>query len=135
MHNTTGSFIGPHVSPKNTTIAKHESRGKFASYQFAHDKLCKEYALKPYHVMIYCKCSFRRYTLVCPPMGPPGIVLPFSYKMITNTFSARMKQERKSITGSDHREPSQRGYVMLFYVTTLHDRAAYNVTAEIKFGN
>lgn len=25
--------------------------------------------------MMYCMCSFRRVTLVCPPMGPPGIVL------------------------------------------------------------
>ena len=28
-----------------------------------------------YQVMMYCRCSFRRVTLVCPPMGPPGTVL------------------------------------------------------------
>lgn len=29
-----------------------------------------------YHVTIYCMCSFLSVTLVCPPIGPPGMVLP-----------------------------------------------------------
>lgn len=28
-----------------------------------------------YHVKMYCKCSFLRVTLVCPPIGPPGTVV------------------------------------------------------------
>lgn len=32
-------------------------------------------ARPPHQVMMYCRCSFLRVTLVCPPMGPPGTVL------------------------------------------------------------
>lgn len=28
-----------------------------------------------HHVMMYCMCSLRSVTLVCPPIGPPGVVL------------------------------------------------------------
>lgn len=32
-------------------------------------------ARPPHQVMMYCRCSFLRVTLVCPPTGPPGTVL------------------------------------------------------------
>lgn len=36
-----------------------------------------------YHVIMYCMCSFLSVTLVCPPIGPPGMVLAAGHKTLS----------------------------------------------------
>lgn len=47
-------------------------------------------------VRMYCMCSLRRVTLVCPPMGPPGAVLSVE----TGVSSVRpLSATRESLLG------------------------------------